>query len=172
MKVNEVEKLLTAFYEGNTSIEEEKALMHYFQTADVPKHLLAEKEIFLQLSTDEPKVPKELEKKLSGLIDTWEQEEKEKLNIQSARKINWKWVGSVAAGILLIFSIWTYTDYNKPKAYTTSQVDTYTKPEDAFKEAQRALTLVSRNLNKGMAQLEAAESKMKRVDDILNKQFD
>ena len=171
MKVDKVEKLIEAFYEGNTSIEEEKALLHYFRTADVPEHLLAEKEMFLQLTTNNPQVPKELEKKLSGLIDTWEQEEQEKLSIKPVRKTNWIWVGGIAASIILIFSIWTYTSYNQLNTQNL-QADTYTNPDEAFKEAQKALALVSKNLNKGMVQLESANSQIKKVDNILNKQFD
>lgn len=171
MKVDEVEKLINAFYEGNTSIEEEKALLHYFRTADVPEHLLAEKEMFLNLAIHEPEVPGGLEKKLSGLIDTWEQAEKEQLSIKPAGKINWRWVSGIAAGILLIFSVWTYTDYHATNV-DTLQADTYANPDDALKEAQKALALVSKNLNKGMSQLESANSQMKKVDTILNKQFD
>ena len=171
MKVDKVEKLIEAFYEGNTSIEEEKALLHYFRTTDVPEHLLAEKEMFLQLTTNNPQVPEELEKKLSGLIDTWEQEEQEKLSIKRVRKTNWIWVGGIAASIILIFSIWTYTSYNQLNTQNL-QADTYSNPDEAFKEAQKALALVSKNLNKGMVQLESANSQIKKVDDILNKQFD
>lgn len=171
MKVDKVEKLIEAFYEGNTSIEEEKALLHYFRTADVPEHLLAEKEMFLQLTTNNPQVPEELEKKLSGLIDTWEQEEQEELSIKPVRKTNWIWVGGIAASIILIFSIWTYTSYNQLNTQNL-QADTYTNPDEAFKEAQKALALVSKNLNKGIVQLESANSQIKKVDNILNKQFD
>lgn len=168
MKVDKVEKILEAFYEGNTSIEEEKALLHYFRTADVPEHLLAEKEMFLQIATNNPEVPKELEKKLSKLIDTWEQEV---LRIKPVRKINWKWIGGIAASILLAFSIWTYTDYDKSETQNL-QADTYTDPDDALKETQKALALVSKNLNKGISQLESANNQLKKVDHILNKQFD
>lgn len=50
MKVNEIERLLTRYYDGETSETEEKELKRFFTEEDVPAHLLAEKEIFMQLA--------------------------------------------------------------------------------------------------------------------------
>ena len=47
MKVNEIERLLTRYYDGETSETEEKELKRFFTEEDVPAHLLAEKEIFI-----------------------------------------------------------------------------------------------------------------------------
>ena len=44
MKVNEIERLLTRYYDGETSETEEKELKRFFTEEDVPAHLLAEKE--------------------------------------------------------------------------------------------------------------------------------
>lgn len=51
MKVNEIERLLTRYYDGETSETEEKELKRFFTEEDVPAHLLAEKEIFMQLGS-------------------------------------------------------------------------------------------------------------------------
>ena len=50
MKVNEIERLLARYYDGETSDTEEKELKRFFTEEDVPAHLLAEKEIFMQLA--------------------------------------------------------------------------------------------------------------------------
>ena len=47
MKVNEIERLLARYYDGETSDTEEKELKRFFTEEDVPAHLLAEKEIFI-----------------------------------------------------------------------------------------------------------------------------
>ena len=44
MKVNEIERLLARYYDGETSDTEEKELKRFFTEEDVPAHLLAEKE--------------------------------------------------------------------------------------------------------------------------------
>lgn len=51
MKVNEIERLLTRYYDGETSETEEKELKRFFTEEDVPAHLLAEKEIYATGST-------------------------------------------------------------------------------------------------------------------------
>ena len=50
MKVEEIERLLTEFYEGNTTESQEEALRDYFRTTEVPEHLQKDKEIFLSLN--------------------------------------------------------------------------------------------------------------------------
>ena len=66
MKVNEIERLLTRYYDGETSETEEKELKRFFTEEDVPAHLLAEKEIFMQLAAQPaPEIPEGLESRLS-----------------------------------------------------------------------------------------------------------
>ena len=58
MKVNEIERLLARYYDGETSDTEEKELKRFFTEEDVPAHLLAEKEIFMQLAAHPaPEIP-------------------------------------------------------------------------------------------------------------------
>ena len=82
MTIFEIEKLIADFYEGKTSVDQEKEIMHFFETQEVPPHLLAEKELFLEMYSsckdidNDIEVPAHLEKKLSLLIDTWEEKEK------------------------------------------------------------------------------------------------
>ena len=52
MKVEEIERLLAEFYEGNTTESQEEALRDYFRTTEVPEHLQKDKEIFLNLCPD------------------------------------------------------------------------------------------------------------------------
>mgnify|MGYP000007800357 FL=1 len=73
MKVNEIERLLTRYYDGETSETEEKELKRFFTEEDVPAHLLAEKEIFMQLAAQPaPEIPEGLESRLSRKIDQWD----------------------------------------------------------------------------------------------------
>lgn len=50
MKVEEIERLLTEFYEGNTTESQEEALRDYFRTTEVPEHLQRIKKFFLALT--------------------------------------------------------------------------------------------------------------------------
>lgn len=168
MKTDDVEKLLAKFYEGKTTIGEEQELHRYFETEEVPEYLLADKEVFFALTDNgDIEVPIDLQNKLSKSIDRWEETEKRVVRIKHDRRIYWQWVSGIAAGILLIFSVWTYVDRNENN--TPALADTYTNPEDAYKEAQKALALVSMNLNKGMEQLENAQQKTEKVDKIIKR---
>lgn len=168
MKTDEVERLLAKFYEGETSISEEQELHRYFVTEQVPEHLLADKEVFSALADHtEIDVPLDLESKLNKSIDQWEETEKKAVKIRHNRKIYWQWMSGIAAGLLLVFGIWTYVD--RHESSTTAIADTYTNPEDAYREAQKALALVSLNLNKGMKQVEEAQQKTEKIDKIVKK---
>ena len=69
MKVNEIERLLARYYDGETSETEEKELKRFFTEEDIPAHLLAEKEIFMQLAAQPaPEIPEGLESRLSRKI--------------------------------------------------------------------------------------------------------
>ena len=71
MKVEEIERLLAEFYEGNTTESQEEALRDYFRTTEVPEHLQKDKEIFLSLNQGadrDVEVPAGLGDKLSRLM--------------------------------------------------------------------------------------------------------
>jgi hypothetical protein len=174
MKIFEIEKLIADFYEGKTSVDQEKEIMHFFETQEVPPHLLAEKELFLEMYSsckdidNEIEVPAHLEKKLNLLIDTWEEKEKIKKPRLERRIINWQLISGIAASVCLILSIGLYPYLEQQKPVLT---DTYSNPQDAYEEAQKALLLVSNNLNKGVSQLESAQEDMNKVNEIINKQI-
>ena len=45
MKVEEIERLLAEFYEGNTNEQEEELLKEAFRTEEVPEHLQKDKKL-------------------------------------------------------------------------------------------------------------------------------
>lgn len=95
MKVNEIERLLTRYYDGETSETEEKELKRFFTEEDVPAHLLAEKEIFMQLAAQPaPEIPEGLESRLSRKIDQWDTGERRTLKIKKhTRVLRLQWIG-------------------------------------------------------------------------------
>ena len=101
--IEEIKKLLEAYYAGNTSIEQEKLLCDFFATAtDSPCELESDRQLFVALRsmTEEPiDVPADLEAKLISHIDNLERAEAKK---------DIKWVKpfsiiSVAASVIVIF---------------------------------------------------------------------
>lgn len=170
MKVSDIEKLLVRYYDGDTTEAEEKELKQFFTEEDVPAHLLAEKELFLQIAAQpEPKVPEGLEDKLSHQIDEWETRERREIKVKKhTRIIRMQWIGSVAASLLILFSVGMYM--YKPHT-PTNQQDTCATPEEAYAEAQKALLMFSSTLNKGIKQVEAAQETTEKMQENVNQQL-
>ena len=143
-----IEALLERYYDAQTSEAEEKQLKDFFLHEEVPPHLQAEKEMFLQLQASE--VPEGLEERLSQSIDRWSKKH---------RTLRLQWIGSIAASLLLLFGAGWYLQEPPRK-------DTCATPEEAYVEAQKALVLFSTALNKGMKQMDVLQETTERVEKI------
>ena len=144
-----IEALLERYYDAQTSEAEEQRLKDFFLHEEVPVHLQAEKEMFLQLQATD--VPEGLEERLSQSIDRWGKKH---------RTLRLQWIGSIAASLLLLFGAGWYPQEDTPRK------DTCTTPEEAYDEAQKALVMFSTALNKGMKQMDALHETTERVEEI------
>ena len=143
-----IEALLERYYDAQTSEAEEQRLKDFFLHEEVPAHLQAEKEMFLQLQV--AAVPEGLEERLSQSIDRWGKKH---------RTLRLQWIGSIAASLLLLFGAGWYLQEPPRK-------DTCATPEEAYAEAQKALVMFSTALNKGMKQMDALHETTERVEKI------
>ena len=143
-----IEALLERYYDAQTSEAEEQRLKDFFLYEEVPAHLQAEKEMFLQLQATD--VPEGLEERLSQSIDRWGKKH---------RTFRLQWIGSIAASLLLLFGAGWYLQ-DRPRK------DTCATPEEAYIEAQRALVMFSTALNKGMKQMDVLHETTERVEKI------
>ena len=145
---NHIETLLERYYDAQTSEAEERMLKDFFLHEEVPIHLMAEREMFLQLQAS--KIPEGLEDRLSQSIDQWGKKH---------RTLCLQWIGSIAASLLLLFGAGWYLQ--KP-----TLKDTCSTPEEAYAEAQRALVMFSTALNKGMKQMDVLHETTQKVEKI------
>ncbi len=143
-----IEALLERYYDAQTSEAEEQRLKDFFLHEEVPAHLQAEKEMFLQLQVSA--VPEGIEERLSQSIDRWGKKQ---------RTLRLQWIGSIAASLLLLFGAGWYLQ-------DTPRKDTCATPEEAYIEAQRALVMFSTALNKGMKQMDALHETTERMEKI------
>ena len=107
MKVDEMERLLAAYYEGTTDEHEESRLKEALRTQDVPEHLEADRRLLAALEEESPQevpVPEGLEAKLSRLIDCTDEEMPHFLRPNRTRR-NWRWAVGVAATFLVLIGI-------------------------------------------------------------------
>ncbi|MDR0938722.1 MAG: hypothetical protein LBN29_05100 [Mediterranea sp.] len=155
MKTTEIEELLARYYQGTATEEEERALRRALAgSGDLPPHLMEEKAFFAQLDAcaaadDLPEVPGELEGKLIRLIDG------------RARVVRLRWIGGIAAGLLVLFTVGSHF-------YRPTPQDTCATPAEAYAQAQRALTAFSVTLNKGVKGVaEARQATDKARQDVM-----
>lgn len=116
-------------------------------------------------------IPDGLEERLSAKIDEWEsltpalsQGEGERKRISFRPRI--LQYAAVAACIAIIFGL----GYQK-LGQNPAEQDTYQDPVLAKQEAERALTLLAMNLNKGMEHLEKVNTINKKAEKTLNEQL-
>lgn len=162
MRIEEIEKLLVEFYEGNTTESQEETLRHYFETYEVPEHLQREKELFLSLRQNEyVEVPTGLEDKLVRMIDEKEEETRHFFHRNRTQR-NWRWVGGVAASLIILFGI-GYGISNYRNNGIEPPQDTFSNPQDAYTVLQATLIEVSADLNSGINQIRDSRKEIKKI---------
>ena len=128
MELNRIETLLEKYFQGETSVLEEKELKNYFSSLDVAQHLEQYKPLFGYFS------------------EAKDQEFKQTIPLQ-AKKRNVRWL-SIAASVVVLLGISTFTYLHQPEE--TNDLGTYESPEEAFEATQKALSMLSKNVNVGI----------------------
>lgn len=130
MESTRIEKLIDHYFEGQTSIAEEKELKAYFSSSTVAPHLEQYRAVF-------------------GYFDqAKDQHFTKSLPLQPRKQFNVFWL-SIAASVVLALGIviMKFAD-DQPKS--SGEYGTYDNPEIALAETQKALALVSEKLNVGI----------------------
>jgi len=131
MEFDRMEALLEKYFEGETSIAEENELKDYFSSSDVAPHLEQYRPLFGYFAEAK-------EQKLTNNISL----------VSKKRKVTWL---SIAASIMLLIGVGAYTYFNDMYTEKESrELGTYDDPEEAFEATQKALALLSNNVNVGV----------------------
>jgi hypothetical protein len=140
MEFNKIEDLLEKYFQGETSIAEEKELKDYFSSSNVAQHLEQYKPLFgyfsqvkEQKSTQDIPLPKSRDKK---------------------RNVAWL---SIAASAVVLLGVGTYfyvSEKNAAPAVAQTDLGTYDDPEEALAATQKALALLSSNVNVGIGSVQ------------------
>ena len=131
MALDRIEILIEKYFEGETSIAEEKELKAYFSSSDVAQHLEQYKPVFGYFSQAQHEqftasIPLKSGKKQKRLA----------------------WL-SVAASVVVMLGIgfFAYQNTSEPNQENLGVID---DPEIAFRETQKALALISKHVNTGI----------------------
>ena len=144
--MQEIEKLLEKYYNGETSLDEERELRKFFSSGEVParwKHLGVyfaftgeEKELRLENPEFDARISNTMEgTRISKILDF---------------QRPWiYWVAGVAASVLILVAIFVKFD-----PFSTRLEDTYENPEVAYVQAKKVLLYVSSKMSNGTKNLE------------------
>jgi len=114
---------------------------------------------------EEQALPEGLSRRLEEQIDAWAATEEKKTRSLTRRQTLY-WLSGIASSILLCIGLFQYeASYQAHDRLS----DTYTNPKDAAVAAEKALLLLSQNLNKGISQVDNAGQEIDKVNNILNK---
>ena len=126
-----IEQLLNKYFEAETTVVEEKVLKAYFSSGNVAPHLQQYSSMFGYFTQQ---AAHEFNKEVS-------------LKVKKRRYTTWL---SIAASIAVLFGVFTFLNKEQPQ----DDLGTYDNPEVAFKETQKALNMLSKNVNVGVKSVE------------------
>lgn len=131
MELHKIETLLEKYFEGATTIAEENELKAYFSSPDVAQHLEPYRPMFGYFSIAreqqfEPTIP---------------------LRTKKRKMVAWL---SVAASVVVLAGAGTFAYFNYGTATKSQELGTYDSPEEAFRETQKALAMLSDHVNTGV----------------------
>lgn len=132
MKSIEIEKLLEAYFEGNTSLSEEKILRDYFTSGNVTEDLVQYKSIFTGIKI----AAEERSSKVLGFPEN---------NIKPRKT----WWYSIAALLVLALGVVSFFLSQSQPQYSQEEKEALA----AFEKTKEAMLFLSQNLNKGAEQL-------------------
>lgn len=156
MEEIKIRQLLDKYWEGETSLEEERELSSYFGSSQV---------------TDEfaPFIP------LFAFFEEGRHIRMEASVVQppieetKGKIVNIRWLVSIAASVAIFLAVFFINQ--KISTEQTAQYafeDTYHTPEEAYAEVKKALLYVSTKMNKGVTTAAESLEKMEPLDRIIN----
>src|SRR6218665_1913959 len=130
MALDKIEQLLEKYFDGETSIAEENELKNYFSSSGVAQHLEHYQPLF-------------------GYFSTAKEQQFEQHIPLTAKKRKVAWI-SVAASVVVLLGAGTFAYFNYSTSTQSQDLGSYDSPEEAFRETQKALSLLSNNVNVGV----------------------
>lgn len=118
MNKNEIDQLLSKFYRGETTLDEEQRLRNALGDDSVDALLMKE----LENADNDIEVPADLESNLSDLIDQWEANEQQEANIAPSmwRRSSW-WAAAASVALIATVGLWVLRNRQQPAQEATQQ---------------------------------------------------
>ena len=155
MTIEQIKSLLSRFYEGQTTPDEERLLAAYFHREDVPEELQEDKQLFLMLAQiSDQEMPTDIAEEITAFVNNLGQTEKnsvlpevkQRKGIIDRLKTPPKMWYRVAATVAILLAIGGGVFFHQ-QTYTTDPFrDTCRTPEEAAREILYANDIINRSL--------------------------
>lgn len=158
MKSEYIEKLLEKYYESITSLDEECVLKKYFADTSVPDKLKADESLFICLADakkEEPGIP------ITG--ESFENFIKTR-TFQKYRKTLYT-IAGIAAVLIISFGLF-FHDSSWSDSRQVQFEDTYSNPQEAYRETKKVLLLISQTMNKGNNEVKKFSTFSSSIDEM------
>lgn len=143
MELARIEKLLDAYFEGNTSLAEEAILRNYFAQNEVAPHLAAYKPMF------------------DGFTLAKKEVSKQDVQVTEKQFTVRRWWYGVAASVVLAIGVAGFM-FSEPKLTQEEQ-----EALVAFEKTREAMLMMSQNFNEGAEELSYISTFTKTKNKIL-----
>ena len=158
MELYKAETLLKKYFEGETTINDEQELQDYFASPEVAPHLQQYASLFKHFAVSKGQ---QFKQEITAFgIHKGENKYK---------KRNLAWV-SIAASVVVLMGVGTYMFYDSETVTKSKDLGTYDDPELAFKATQKALYLLSNNVNVGIESVKYIEEYQIAKNKVFRKQ--
>lgn len=160
MELQRIKTLLDKYYQGETTLEEERLLKEYFSKNSPSDIDLADKYLVDFFLASKTQIPVDLNEQLDNLIENeWERETKLRFSTIL------KWAGTVAAVLIVALGILYYQNREKPVVLA----DSYQDPQEAYEETKKVLLFISNKMNSKTASLKhlsEIDNSLKRCNEL------
>jgi len=163
MKNNRIEILLEKFFEGETSVHDEKILKEFFIQNDIPDNLKKHQALFRYYHNESLKTTDIPYKELKD-IKHYSTQKHKKSNFSKYYLFT-----GVAASLVILISVFWLKNSFKPFSFISSQINKEIEnPEEFYKQTFDAFLMVSEKINSGLK----PARKIKTINEGLEKTKD
>ena len=178
MSIEQVKSLLSRFYEGQTTPEEERQLVAFFHREDVPEDLQQDKQLFLLLAqTSEQEMPQDIADEITAFVNNLGQTDIQPLTHVSQQrkgviyrlKTPPKVWYRVAATVAILLAIGGGVLHHQRTYATDPFRDTCATPEEAANAILYANDIINRSVAPFLRSTEIATGQVNDINQTLGK---
>ena len=178
MTIEQIKSLLSSFYEGQTTPEEERLLAAYFRRENVPEELQEDKQLFLMLAQiSDQEMPTDIAEEITAFVNNLGQTEKKPVlpEVKQRKGIIYrlktppKMFYRVAATVAILFAIGGMFVHQQRTLATDPFRDTCKTPEEAAAELHKANAMITKASQQCLAPTRNAFEQVEDTKEIINK---